>query len=69
MSWSADMDGDSDGGDEDAIYDEFRASVKCVPRRSARRVVKKGCKGHDAAFSCSNCWTGELIYFCCYFLI
>ena len=40
-------------------YDEFLGSVRCVPRRSARTAAKKGCKGHDTAFSCANCWTGK----------
>ena len=63
MSWCSGMDGDSDGGDEIDVYDEFVASVRVVPRRSARRAVKKGCKGHDGAFSCANCWTGKIYFY------
>ena len=62
VTWGEDMDGYSSDDNNHVDYDEFLASVRCAPRRSARRAIKKGCKGHDTAFSCSNCWTGECIF-------
>ena len=57
-SWTPEDDGDSEDQYED-MYDVFLLSVR--PDRRLRGDVRNGCNGHDAAFSCRNCWRGLFV--------
>ena len=57
-TWCTNDDGHSYRREYEA-YEEFVASLNSDPRRSRRKAIKEGCRGHDSAFSCDNCWTGK----------